>query len=356
MDNKQFVFDSPASIRKSREERQNMEENKHLALQFPIPELRYYFHPTFPGRWTLVHAQSHNFKTEWTNFWAKTTAVELAEEMKKSDRRGVIIKISTEDAIEALVESEIASFGGGLLEDIAQGIIKNPERFVRAENIVGGLPIVHVGESLGMDESNSAMLTLTNIAKLIHYVKYEHFKQETPIAAIFCDYLQALPFDTAVAGAKNMTDSRTLQINRDVETFRRIIKQNSCPGVMVAQSNPDEQLSTIGDSIKLPGYWDTHWSKYPPQRADFMYSLWMPKMHYPIGDTVPDRRRGKNEIESNQMAKWNFRVEPDMLWVKCLKHKKFPNVGASFPLKVSENNNVSFNSELYEKIKRMEKI
>src|SRR5512139_1862188 len=146
-----FVFDSPASIERSRINREYMSQNQHLALQFPIPELRNYFHPTYPGRTTMIIAQSHNFKTEWMNFWAKVAAVELAEQMKSSKRRGVIIKISTEDVIEGLVESEIASFDGGSMDDITIGNIKDPEAFIRAETIVGGLPIIHIGESLGMD-------------------------------------------------------------------------------------------------------------------------------------------------------------------------------------------------------------
>ena len=344
-----FIFDSQTGVQRSRDERKYVEENKHLALQFPIKELRHYFHATFPGRWTLVHAQSHNFKTQWVDFWAKVSAVDLAEQMEQNkQKRGVVIKISTEDAIEGLVESQIASFGGGELDDIALGIIKNPQDFVRAETIVGGLPIVHIGESLGMDDSNAALLTLSNIARLIDYVRKDHFGEYTPIAAIFADYLQAFPFDTEVSGARNMTDSRTLQINRDTDTFRRMVKYFSCPGVMTAQSNPDKEMSTINDPIKLPGYWDTHWSKYPPQRADFMYTLWMPKSHYKLGEWVDGERTTKDKP-----SRWNFEVKNDALWIGSRKHKKFKNVGASFPLKVDTYGNVSLNSPEYERIQKL---
>ena len=346
---KSFVFDSTAALDKSRQERKYMQDNSHLALQFPIPELRYYFHPTMPGRVALVIAQSHNFKTEFMNFWAKTAAVDLADRMKQGKKRGVIVKISMEDAVEGIVESEIAAMRGGKLDDISQGIIKDADKFLTAETSVGGLPIIRIGESLGMEDSDASQLYLSNIAELIHYVKYDHYGEETPIAGIFCDYLQSLPPDPESALAKNVTDSKTQQIERDTNTFRRMAKRFSTAGVMLAQSPSDASLSTINEQIKLPGYWDIHWSKYPAMRADFMYSLWMPKMHYSIGDWV-DNKIGKNVISD-----WNFKVENNSLWIKSLKHKKYTNVGASFPLSVTENGNVDFNSELYGRIKKMGK-
>jgi hypothetical protein len=343
-----FVFDSPASIERSRINREYMKENQHLALQFPIPELRSYFHPTFPGRTTMIIAQSHNFKTEWMNFWAKTAAVELAEQTKSGKRRGIVIKVSTEDVIEGLVESEIASFDGGMMDDITLGNIKNPDAFVQAETIVGGLPVVHIGESLGMDDDSANSLCLSNVKRLVNYVKYDHFGEETPIAAIFADYLQAFPFDPENAIAKNYTDSRTLQINRDTDTLRRMAKEFKCPVVVNAQGSPDRELSSITSPIKLPGYWDVHWSKYPSQRFDFMYSLWLPKQHYKIGEWV-------DENPKKEYSKWNFQVKNNSLWIKSLKHKKFSNVGASFPLLIAENGNVSYDKDLHDRIKTMEK-
>lgn len=345
-----FVFDSPAGIRRSRDEREYIKANAHLALQFPVPELRHYFHPTFPGRVTLVQAQSHNFKTEWMNFWAKTCAIELSAKADEDEKkRGVVIKISTEDAVEGLVEAEIAGMGGGKLDDISMGVIKNPNEFLRAEVVVGGLPIVHIGESLGMDDSNAALLYLSNIVKLIDYVRKDHFATETPIAAIFLDYLQTLPIDPENRINNNMVETRRNQVMHDMDAVRRAAKYFNCPVVVNAQSKQDEQLSTFGKSIKLPGYWDVQESSYPSQRADFLYSLWMPKMHYPVGEWVGNSAK-------KELAKWNFCVKPNSLWIQCLKHKKYTNVGASFPMLISENGNVSLDKDLYDNITKMERI
>jgi hypothetical protein len=117
---------------------------------------------------------------------------------------------------------------------------------------------------------------------------------------------------------------------------------------MTAQSSPDRELSAFSDPVKMPGFWDVHWSKYPPQRADFMYSLWLPKLHYKLGEWV-DGERGTKEKPS----RWNFKVTNGYLWIKVHKHKKFTNVGASFPLKVDEFGNVSLNEEEHKRIKNM---
>ena len=45
-----YVYDMPKGMAAVRAHQQFMTDNKHLALQFPIPELRYYFHPSYPKR------------------------------------------------------------------------------------------------------------------------------------------------------------------------------------------------------------------------------------------------------------------------------------------------------------------
>jgi hypothetical protein len=340
LDPKNFVFDAPTGIELSRQNRESMRENSHLALKFPINELRGYFHPTMPGKVTVVQAQSHNFKTEFLNYWTDEAAKELAEET----RRGVIVKINVEDAVEGLIEADIARQGGGSLDDISMGIIKDENEFIRAETLVGQLPIVHIGESLGMDDSNAAMLYLTNIFRLIDHVRKNHFAEYTPIAGIFIDYIQALPLDPEHRTNRNMQETRRSQVMKDMDRIKQAAKYFSCPIVLAAQSKQNEDLSSRGKVIKLPDYWDVQETSYVPQRADFMYSLWMPKMHYSPG-TVLD----------SENKKWNFIVENDMLWIKSLKHKKYRNVGASFPLKVSQYGEVSLNKNLYDHIVTMER-
>ena len=340
LDPKSFVFDAPTGIERSRENRREMQENAHLALKFPVEELRYYFHPTMPGKVTVVQAQSHNFKTEFVNFWADKAAKELAEET----RRGVIIKINVEDAIEGLIEADIARQGGGNLQDISMGVIKDESEFIRAETIVGSLPVIHIGESMGMDDSNAALLYLTNIFKLIDYVRKSHFAEYTPIAGIYIDYIQALPLDPEHKSNRNMQETRRSQVMHDMDRIKHAAKYFECPVVVAAQSKQNEDMSSSKRAIKLPEYWDVQETSYVPQRTDFMYSLWMEKMHYSPGSMIG----GKDD-------KFNYVCAENRLWIKCLKHKKYRNVGQAFPLRVDENSNVTYDKQLFEHIAKLEK-
>ena len=333
-----FVFDAPTGIERARQNRKEMQENAHLALKFPIEELRYYFHPTMPGKVTVVQAQSHHFKTELLNYWATQAGKELSNE----NRRGAIIQINVEDAIEGLVEADIARQGGGNLQDISTGVIKDAEEFLRAETIVGSLPIVHIGESMGMDDSNAAMLYLSNIFKLIDYVRMDHFSEYTPIAGIFIDYIQALPLDPEHKTNRNMQETRRSQVMHDMDRIKHASKYFECPVVVAAQSKSNEDLSSNRKAIKLPDYWDVQETSYVPQRADFMYSLWMEKMHYSPGTMIG----GKDDA-------FNYVCADNRLWIKSLKHKKYRNVGQSFPLRVDENSNLSFDKILFDHIKKM---
>lgn len=335
-----FVFDAPTGIERSRENRKDMQENAHLALKFPVEDLRYYFHPTMPGKVTVVQAQSHNFKTEFLNYWADTAAKELANET----RRGVIIKINVEDAVEGLVEADIARQGGGNLDDISMGVIKDEAEFIRAETLVGQLPIVYIGESLGMDDSNAALLYLSNIFRLIDYVRNKHFAEPTPIAGIFIDYIQALPLDPEHRTNRNMQETRRSQVMKDMDRIKQAAKYFSCPVVLAAQSKQDDDLSTANKAMKIPGYWDVQESSYVPQRADFMYSLWIEKQHYHPGAMIG----GKDDP-------FNYPCSDKRLWVKSLKHKKYRNVGQAFPFMISETGNLTYDKDLHSKIQKLEK-
>lgn len=341
LDPKSFVFDAPAGVERSRANRVEMQANSHLALKFPVEALRYYFHPTMPGKVTVVQAQSHNFKTEFINYWADTSAKELSNET----RRGVIVKINVEDAIEGLVEADISRQGGGNLEDISMGVIKDEAEFVRAETIVGSLPIVHIGESLGMDDSNAALLYLTNIFKLIDYVRKNHFSEPTPIAGIFIDYIQALPLDPEHKTKSNMQETRRSQVMHDMDRIKQAAKYFACPVIVAAQSKQNEDMSSARKMIKLPDYWDIQETSYVSQRTDFMYSLWMEKMHYAPGSMIGG---GQNDP-------FNYVCADNRLWVKALKHKKYKNVGQAFPLRVDQYSNLTYDKQLHDQIRKMER-
>lgn len=327
-----FIFDMPAGMAAVKTHQEFMRQNEHMALKFPIPELQYYFHPVFPGEQATIQAESHNFKTGFIDFWASYAARTLP-----SDRRSVIIKVNTEDAIENLVLSELARHDAGSLDELSEGKISDPEKYISAEVEAGALPVIHIGESLGMDDSNAAQLYLSNIIRLIDFTRKEYFAEPVQIAAIFVDYIQALPFDPEVKRA-GVEQTRRLQVMSDEDRLRRAAKYFSCPVIVAAQSR---ELGHQENKLVMPSFYDVQETTYVSQHTDRLYSIAMPKMHGRIGNLM-------------EYGSLNFSIADNQLWIKALKQKRYKNVGASFPLIVNENSTVMLDKKMWEQITRME--
>lgn len=334
-----YIFDMVKGMDAVRQHQQFMVDNKHLALQFPIPELRHYFHPSYPGKQTTIQAQSHNGKSLFIDFWAHQAAKELFD----SGRRGVIVKVNTEDAIELLISAELAMGGAGKLDDLQTGTIENPERYLRVETQIGNLPIIHIGESLGMDDSVAAELYLSNIARLIEYTRKEFFAEEMPIVAIFIDFIQALPLDPEIK--TTIENTRRIQVISDENRLRRAAKYFYCPVIVAAQSKQDADMSTSKQFMRLPGFWDIQEASYVAQHTDFMYSLWFPKTHYQLGSVQNDRN-----------YKWSLTVKENQMWIKALKHKGYKNIGSAFPIEVDEYGNMVLDSKMMDYIQKLEQL
>ena len=325
-----FVFDMPAGMQSVENHQNFMSANSHMALKFPIPELRYYFHPVFPGEQATVFAESHNFKSGFIDFWMSYAARSLPAE------KSVIIKINTEDAIESMILAELARNGAGNIDDLTEGVIKDMDKYVTVKTEAGGLPIVHIGESLEMDDASAAQLYLSNIIRLIDFARKEYFAEEMQIAAIGLDYIQALPFDPEFAGSKDIEKTRRAQVIQDETRIRRAAKYFKCPVVMAAQAR---ELERRENKLTMPGFYQVQESTFISQRTDRLYSLAMPKMSGRVGDLM-------------EYGGLSFTVEENQLWIKCHKQKRYKNTGGSFPLKVDEFGNVSLDTALWDKITR----
>jgi hypothetical protein len=328
-----FIFDMPKGIQAVEDHQEFMRQNAHMALKFPIPELQYYFHPVFPGEQATIQAESHNFKSGFIDFWASHAARTLPQ-----DRRSVIIKINTEDAIESLVLSELAKHGAGPLDEISEGRISDLERYVSAKVEAGSLPIVHIGESLGMDDSNASQLYLSNIARLIDHTRQNYFAEPVEIAAIFLDYIQALPFDPEIRKTNSETNRRT-QVMRDEDRVRRMAKYFKCPVISAAQSR---ELKHGDKTLSMPSFWDVQETTYVSQHTDRLYAIALPKMSGRVGEFI-DYGNAQIMVAENQ------------LWIKCEKQKRYPNVGASFPLLIEPDGNLKLDEKLFSQITRLER-
>lgn len=329
-----FIFDMPTGIQAVKDHQVFMRENSHMALKFPIPELQYYFHPVFPGEQATIQAESHNFKSGWIDFWASYAARTLP-----GDKRSVIIKINTEDAVESLVLSELAKHGAGNLDELSEGRISDPERYITAEVEAGSLPIIHIGESLGMDDSNASQLYLSNIARLIDMVRKDYFAEQVEIAAIFVDYIQALPIDPEVKKS-NIEQTRRLQVMQDENRVRRMAKYFKCPVVVAAQSREMDRGKS--NKLYMPGFFDIQETTFVSQHTDRLAAIALPKMNGRIGELI-------------EYGGVTFTVAENQLWIKCEKQKRYKNVGASFPLLIGDDGNVSLDAAIWALITRMER-
>lgn len=330
---KKYIYDMPSGMQAVEEHQDFMRRNEHMALKFPVPELQYYFHPVFPGEQATIVAESHNFKTGFIDFWASYAARTLPE-----DGKSIVIKINTEDAIESLVLGELSRHGAGELDKLSEGTIENQERYIQAKADAGSLPIVHIGESLGMDDSNAAQLYLSNVIRLIDFARKSYFAQEMQVAAIFIDYIQALPFDPEVKRAQ-VEQTRRLQVMQDEDRIRRAAKYFSCPVVVAAQSR---ELDKKDNKLRMPSFYDVQETTYVSQHTDRMYAIAMPKMSGRMGDLM-------------EYGNLTTTVTENGLWIKALKQKRYKNVGASFPLIVTEAGNVELDQKTWAQICRMEK-
>jgi hypothetical protein len=326
-----FIYDMPSGIAAVKDHQEFMRRNQHMALKFPIPELQYYFHPVYPGEQATIQAESHNFKTGFVDFWASYAARTLPAE-----RTSVIIKINTEDAIESLVLGELARHDAGNLDDLSEGRITDLEKYVQAEVSAGALPIVHIGESLGMDDSNAAQLYLSNVIRLIDHTRKNFFAEPVQIAAIFVDYIQALPYDPEIRRA-SIEQTRRLQVMQDEDRLRRAAKYFSCPVIVAAQSR---ELPRKENKLSMPGFYDVQETTYVPQHTDRLYSIAMPKMSGKVGDLM-------------DYGNVTFSVTENGLWIKAHKQKRYKNVGASFPLIVRENGTVALDEDLWNRIMKV---
>lgn len=325
-----FVFDMPAGMQSVESHQDFMRENAHMALKFPIPELRYYFHPVFPGEQATIFAESHNFKSGFIDFWMSYAARTLPAE------KAIIIKINTEDSIESMILSELARNGAGNIDDMTEGIIKDADRYIQVKTEAGKLPIVHIGESLEMDDASAAQLYLSNIIRLIDFARKEYFAEEMQVAAIGLDYIQALAFDPEFAGSKDIEKTRRAQVIQDETRIRRAAKYFKCPVIMAAQAR---ELDRRENKLNMPGYYQVQESTFISQRTDRLYSLAMPKMSGRVGDLM-------------EYGGLTFTVAENQLWIKSHKQKRYKNTGGSFPLLIDEYGNVELDAALWERITR----
>jgi len=278
---------------------------KARGLRLDIAEIRDYFAPVMPGQLCAVIAQTSHYKSGFLHFWERATAHQLIDEMRNDES---IIHISVEECVEEQIFLEFARESGENAGKLAHGIVQDWSKLEQAAIQVETIPIYRVGDSLARPE-DMQNLYLSNIIRAIkELVDGKVTGQPIIPAALFVDYLQAMPFDPETKGSTTEYGAkRRLQVREDIYRLRQAAAYFTCPVVVAVQAKQRLEGAPSG-SIQIPGIYDGEESSSIAQRSDRIIQLWMPKMTHAIGSTVSDKGL-------------EFTVTDNMLWIKIGKQR-----------------------------------
>lgn len=280
-------------------------EQQRRGLKLDIAEIRDYLAPVMPGQVLAVVAQTSHYKTGFFHFWERTAAKQLIAEKRENES---IIHVSVEECIEEQIYLEFANESGEDAGRLAHGIVQDWSKLEQAAIRIEQIPIYRIGDSLARpDEMQN--LTLSNILRSVKELT-EGRVTGNPIipAALFVDYLQALPFDPEVRGVgRDYGEQRRLQVRQDIYRLRKAAAWLNCP-VIVAVQAKQHLDGAPSKNIQIPGIYDGEESSSIAQRCDRIIQLWMPKMNHAVGTLV-------------EFKNLSFNVAENMLWIKVGKQR-----------------------------------
>lgn len=298
-----------------------MEANQYRAMPLPLPEIQDYVAALMPGDTCAVLAQTSNYKSGFMSWWARELAAHLAENNRADES---IIVVDTENVIETIGIQEIAYQSDHSVADLSRGNVRDWSSIYLAAGKVGEIDIFRVATSLGRDDAPD--LYLSNIYRGIKAMTSGEVVDRTiKPAAIFIDYLQALPIDPEVKAGTRYDNQRRLQVREDVYRIRRMAAYFKCPIIVGVQAK-QHLAGNPGPNFLIPGMYDGEETSSIAQRFDRILSFWMPKTTHTHGDTVIHRGM-------------EFQVSDDLLYFKVLKQRGGLPAGKTWPLSVDHTRN-----------------
>lgn len=282
---------------------QEMEQHRHRAMPFFVDKIRGYFADLMPGDTCGVLAQTSNFKTGAMTIWERQLAIHLRDQGRDDE---VIFHVDVENTVEALGMAEAARLSRHSMADLSRGNVHNWAAVIQAADAIAGIEVYRIADRLGKDDIPD--LYLSNIYRAIDYaVSGKLYDRPLKPAAIFIDYLQALPLDPEVKrSTSDIEKQRRLQVREDLYRIRRMGNYFSCPVIVGIQAK--QNLNGNSSGTALPGVYDGEETSAIAQRLDRLVSLWMPKMSHTQGDSI---KLGTN----------TYTVTEELLLVKVLKQR-----------------------------------
>lgn len=280
-DARQSVFTPAETSTIGIERIQQMEANKHRVMPMGLPEMADYVAPLMPGEVCAVIAQTSNYKSGFINLWEHSLAQHLNDQGREDE---VIIHVDTETSIDTLAIQEISRNSHHSVADLSRGNVRDWKKVFQAAAQIAGIDIYRIGTALGRD--GMADLYLSNIYRGIRYMMSgELLGRPLRPAAVFIDYLQALPIDPETKKGAKLESQRRLQVREDVYRIREMGSRLQCPVIVGVQAK--QGLSGApGPNMLIPGTYDGEETSSIAQRFDRVLGLWMPKTTHSAGDTI----------------------------------------------------------------------
>lgn len=285
------------------------------AIPFPTisgVDCHEYIAPFMPWEIIQVLGQTHNGKS--TTFdWLET---EIAAFLKEKRPDECLVHVSLEENLEAMAFYQYSKILKISPSEIAGGQVPH-ERMIFAHSKISGIDIFRIADSSQEEDTGidtDIPLTLSNIYKHIKALQNGDVTgQPRKVAAVFIDYLQALPFDDE--NKRRGEDKRRLQVRDDVYRMRKMTTHIGCPIFCAVQAK--QQLTGNNPPFMLPGLFDGKEASEIGERFDRTLSIWMPKTSYTIGSS-------QKEIGT---------ITEEMFWLKAVKQRGgFPS-GKAWELK-----------------------
>lgn len=294
-----------------------------IELDIPgtVPPVKEYVAPLLPWEICAIQAQTSNGKTMFTNWWER----KIAEQLKRQGRDDeVIIHVSLEETVEAMAFQEYGRILSQKPSDFARGAFTDWSKMQWAMGKIDQTPVWRIGDSSGKPK-DAPELYLSNVFRAIRSLVDGEITG-TPIkpAAIIADYLQAFPIDPEVKKATK-EGQRRLQVADDVFRLREAATQLGCPIIVPLQAK--QNLDGNNEPYMIPGMYDGMETSAIATRFDRIFSLWMPKTTYPVGQTIFNK--DKNPL---------FTVADNQVFFKVNKQRGGLPAGMVWELKIDYEN------------------
>lgn len=296
-----------------------VEQIRHLqagtsrGMNYPIKGMADYVAPLLPGQVMAILAQTSQYKSGFMDFAEHYLALQLQEQGRDNE---CIIHVSVEESVEEMAWRGFARYSGEDPNHLSRGMVTDWDKLIAASITIANIPIYRIADCLSRPDSVEN-LYLSNIQKAIRALTSGVvLGRSIQPAAIFIDYLQALPIDPEVRRADIM-EQRRLQVRNDTYRIRDMAVQFNTPVVVAVQAK--QVLQGQNGKAQMPGIYDGEETSAIAQRVDRMIGMWLPKQTLPLGSSL-------------NYAGVEFTVQENRLFQKVLKQRgKLPS-GKIFPL------------------------